>query len=236
MHSQRLSDLLKRDVPSDPMITGVTADSRRVDAGSLFVALPGTVQDGRAFIPQALARGAAAVLAPTDTPVGTAPVLVTAGDVRRAYALAARGFYGAQPKTSVAVTGTNGKTSVSTFCRQIWMALDLPAVNLGTTGVEGAWEAPLAHTTPEPVTLHRTLAAAAENGITHAAMEASSHGLAQRRLDGVHLQAAGFTNFTQDHLDYHHTFEAYFEAKMRLFDEVVDDDGVAVIWADGSEW
>ncbi|MDP3400570.1 MAG: Mur ligase domain-containing protein, partial [Brevundimonas sp.] len=111
MHSQRLSDLLKRDVPSDPMITGVTADSRRVDVGSLFVALPGTVQDGRAFIPQALARGAAAVLAPADTPVGTAPVLVTAGDVRRAYALAARGFYGAQPKTCVAVTGTNGKTS-----------------------------------------------------------------------------------------------------------------------------
>lgn len=134
MHSQRLSDLLKRDVPSDPMITGVTADSRRVDVGSLFVALPGTVQDGRAFIPQALARGAAAVLAPADTPVGTAPVLVTAGDVRRAYALAARGFYGAQPKTCVAVTGTNGKTSVATFCRQIWARMGLVSASLGTLG------------------------------------------------------------------------------------------------------
>jgi UDP-N-acetylmuramoyl-L-alanyl-D-glutamate--2,6-diaminopimelate ligase len=129
----------------------------------------------------------------------------------------------------VAVTGTNGKTSVASFVRQIWAELGHAAVNLGTTGVEGAWTAPLAHTTPEPITLHRCLSEAAENGVTHAAMEASSHGLEQRRLDGVHLAAAGFSNFTQDHLDYHETFEAYFAAKMGLFDRVLPQDGTAVI-------
>jgi UDP-N-acetylmuramoyl-L-alanyl-D-glutamate--2,6-diaminopimelate ligase len=129
----------------------------------------------------------------------------------------------------VAVTGTNGKTSVSTFTRQIWEALGYPGINIGTTGVEGAWSAPLHHTTPDPVTLHRVLAQAEAAGITHAAMEASSHGLDQRRLDGVVLHAAGFTNFTQDHLDYHHTFEAYFDAKMGLFIRVLSEDGVAVV-------
>ena len=129
----------------------------------------------------------------------------------------------------IAVTGTNGKTSVSTFVRQIWIEMGLAAVNLGTTGVEGAWTAPLAHTTPEPITLHRTLAEASANGITHAAMEASSHGLDQRRLDGVTLKAAGFTNFTQDHLDYHETFDAYFDAKAGLFSRVLPEDGTAVI-------
>ncbi|BDY16395.1 UDP-N-acetylmuramoyl-L-alanyl-D-glutamate--2,6-diaminopimelate ligase [Sulfitobacter pontiacus] len=129
----------------------------------------------------------------------------------------------------IAVTGTNGKTSVSTFVRQIWIEMGVAAVNLGTTGVEGAWTAPLAHTTPEPITLHRTLAEASANGITHAAMEASSHGLDQRRLDGVTLKAAGFTNFTQDHLDYHETFDAYFDAKAGLFSRVLPEDGTAVI-------
>jgi UDP-N-acetylmuramoyl-L-alanyl-D-glutamate--2,6-diaminopimelate ligase len=138
-------------------------------------------------------------------------------------------WFGAQPATMVAVTGTNGKTSVSTFVRQIWIEMGLSAVNLGTTGVEGAWTASLAHTTPEPITLHRALAEAAANGITHAAMEASSHGLDQRRLDGVTLKAAGFTNFTQDHLDYHATFEAYFDAKAGLFARVLPEDGTAVI-------
>ena len=131
----RLSDLLRRDVASDPVITGVTADSRKVAPGSLFVALPGTAADGRAFIPQALAQGAAAVLAPADTPESAAPVLVTSGDVRRAYALAARTFYGTQPKTCVAVTGTNGKTSVAAFCRQIWATMGHHSASMGTLGV-----------------------------------------------------------------------------------------------------
>ncbi|KIC13428.1 Mur ligase family protein, partial [Leisingera sp. ANG-DT] len=150
-------------------------------------------------------------------------------DPRQTLAYAAALWFGGQPQTVVAVTGTNGKTSVATFVRQIWSELGYEAVNMGTTGIEGAWSYPLAHTTPEPITLHRALAAAAEAGVTHAAMEASSHGLDQRRLDGVQLAAAGFTNFTQDHLDYHETFDAYFAAKAGLFRRVLPDEGVAVI-------
>ena len=155
--------------------------------------------------------------------------MVLTDDPRAALSRTSALWFGGQPDTMVAVTGTNGKTSVSTFVRQIWIEMELAAVNLGTTGVEGAWSAPLAHTTPEPITLHRTLAEAKSAGITHAAMEASSHGLDQRRLDGVILKAAGFTNFTQDHLDYHETFEAYFDAKAALFARVLPEEGVAVI-------
>jgi UDP-N-acetylmuramoyl-L-alanyl-D-glutamate--2,6-diaminopimelate ligase len=144
-------------------------------------------------------------------------------------ARAAALWFGAQPATMVAVTGTNGKTSVATFTRQIWMALGHAAINIGTTGVEGAWSAPSSHTTPDPITLHRMLSLAASEGVSHAAMEASSHGLDQRRMDGVRLKAAGFTNFTQDHLDYHKTFDAYFAAKAALFDRVLPEDGTAVI-------
>ena len=135
----------------------------------------------------------------------------------------------------MAVTGTNGKTSVASFCRQIWSELGLSAINLGTTGVQGAWSAPLTHTTPEPITLHWVLAQAATAGVTHGAMEASSHGLAQKRLDGVDLAVAGFTNFTQDHLDYHATFEAYFAAKSGLFDRVLGPQGWAVINIDDAK-
>ena len=155
--------------------------------------------------------------------------LIVAEDPRQTLAFAAALWFGAQPETMVAVTGTNGKTSVATFTRQIWERLGFDAVNLGTTGVEGAYSAPLHHTTPEPITLHRLLAKCEAAGVTHAAMEASSHGLAQRRLDGVRLMAAGFTNFTQDHLDYHATFDEYFAAKAGLFARVLSEDGVAVI-------
>jgi UDP-N-acetylmuramoyl-L-alanyl-D-glutamate--2,6-diaminopimelate ligase len=204
--------------------------------GCLFAAMPGVKVHGANYVETALAQGAAAVLTDArgvqiagDAIKAAGAALVVSDNPREALARAAALWFGAQPKTMIAVTGTNGKTSVSTFVRQIWTELDLAAVNLGTTGVEGAWSAPLAHTTPEPITLHRTLAQAAANGITHAAMEASSHGLDQRRLEGVTLQAAGFTNFTQDHLDYHETFEAYFAAKARLFTEVLGADGTAVI-------
>ncbi len=138
-----------------------------------------------------------------------------AEDPRAALAWAAALWFGAQPETMVAVTGTNGKTSVATFTRQIWIALGHAAINIGTTGVEGAWDAPSAHTTPDPITLHRLLADAAAAGVTHAAMEASSHGLDQRRLDGVRLKAAGFTNFTQDHLDYHEHVRGLFRRQGR---------------------
>lgn len=220
------------DVP----VTGLSVDSRSVKPGHLFAALPGTRLHGGEFIQYALRMGAAAVL--TDR-AGAAlaaaelaasdAALILAEDPRMALAFCAALWYGAQPATLVAVTGTNGKTSVASFTRQIWAQMGLEAANMGTTGVEGAFSAALGHTTPEPITLHRTLADMADAGVTHAAMEASSHGLAQRRLDGVRLAAAAFTNFSQDHLDYHADFDEYFDAKAGLFDRVLSEDGVAVI-------
>nr|WP_321254156.1 UDP-N-acetylmuramoyl-L-alanyl-D-glutamate--2,6-diaminopimelate ligase [uncultured Ruegeria sp.] len=235
--SKKLSQLaLTARGGANPDITGLAVDSREVKDGFLFAALPGTRVHGGEFIQFALRMGAVAIL--TDARgaeiaaselAASEAALIVVEDPRQALAGAAALWFGAQPQTIVAVTGTNGKTSVATFVRQIWTELGHAAVNLGTTGVEGAWTAPLAHTTPEPITLHRCLAAAAGDGVTHAAMEASSHGLEQRRLDGVQLAAAGFSNFTQDHLDYHETFEAYFAAKMGLFDRVLPQDGTAVV-------
>ena len=220
----------------NPPVTGISVDSRQVQPGTLFAAMPGSKVHGAEFIQYALRMGAVAVLTDAegatlaaDSLAQAEVALVVTDAPREALSRAAALWYGAQPQTMIAVTGTNGKTSVSTFVRQIWIEMGLAAVNLGTTGVEGAWTAPLAHTTPEPITLHRTLAEASANGITHAAMEASSHGLDQRRLDGVTLKAAGFTNFTQDHLDYHETFDAYFDAKAGLFSRVLPEDGTAVI-------
>ena len=220
----------------DPEITGLCVDSRDVRPGYLFAALPGTRVHGGEFIQYALRMGASAILtddagahiADAELAASGAALIVTE-DPRQALAYTAALWFGAQPATMVAVTGTNGKTSVAAFTRQIWAELGHDAINIGTTGVEGAWTAKLAHTTPEPVTLHRALAQAAQHGVTHGAMEASSHGLAQRRLDGVHLTAAGFTNFTQDHLDYHDTFEDYFTAKAGLFRRVLPEEGTAVI-------
>lgn len=220
----------------DAQVTGLAVDSREVKQGYLFAALPGTKVHGAEFVEYALRMGAVAVLTDSEGARIAAkeiadhdPAVIIAEDPRQALAYTAALWFSAQPELMVAVTGTNGKTSVANFTRQIWMALGHAAVNLGTTGVEGAFSALLAHTTPEPIILHRTLAECAANGVTHAAMEASSHGLAQRRLDGVHLRAAGFTNFTQDHLDYHETFEAYFEAKAGLFERVLPEEGAAVI-------
>lgn len=242
MSAVRLSDLLRRDVSSDPMITGVTADSRKVAPGSLFVALPGTAADGRAFIPQALSQGAAAVLAPSDTDAALAPVLVTSGDVRRAYAIAARSFYGAQPKTCVAVTGTNGKTSVAAFCRQIWAAIGLTSASMGTLGVlkqtgnvNQALTGP-GLTSPDAADAARLLADLATQGVTHLALEASSHGIDQRRLDGVTLKAAAFTNLTQDHLDYHGDMDSYRAAKLRLFETLLPRGRTAVLNADSDAY
>ncbi|HEY0601176.1 UDP-N-acetylmuramoyl-L-alanyl-D-glutamate--2,6-diaminopimelate ligase [Brevundimonas sp.] len=240
--AMKLSDLLRRDVPADPVITGVTADSRKVAPGSLFVALPGSAADGRAFIPQALSQGAAAVLAPADTQAAVAPVLVTSGDVRRAYAIAARSFYGRQPATCVAITGTNGKTSVAAFCRQIWASLGLSAASMGTLGVlkqtgnvNQALTGP-GLTSPDAADAARLLAELAAGGVTHLALEASSHGIDQRRLDGVTLKAAAFTNLTQDHLDYHGDMEAYRAAKLRLFETLLPRGRTAVLNADSDAY
>ena len=239
----RASDLgLTARAGRDPALSGLTADSRAVRAGMLFAALPGSAVHGASFIAAALDQGAAAVLTDaagarlaagllSDSEVA----LIVAEDPRAALACAAALWFGAQPETMVAVTGTNGKTSVATFTRQIWAALGHEAINIGTTGIEGAWTAPSSHTTPDAITLQKLLAAAARDGVTHAAMEASSHGLDQRRLDGVRLAAAGFTNLTQDHLDYHGTMEAYFDAKTQLFTRLLPEDGVAVVNLDGAK-
>lgn len=235
--AKTLSELaLTAQAGRDASVTGLAVDSRAVTAGVLFAALPGSVVHGAKFVPQALAKGAVAVLTDADGAeiaadalAGSDAALIIAEDPRQTLAMTAALWFGAQPDHIVAVTGTNGKTSIASFVRQIWIALGHKAVNLGTTGVEGAVSLPLAHTTPEPITLHRALAEAARQGVTHCAMEASSHGLDQRRLDGVHLRAAGFSNFSQDHLDYHETFDAYFAAKAALFRRVLPPDGTAVI-------
>ncbi len=234
-HTKSLAELgLTAQGGCEAQITGLTVDSRAVAQGNLFAALDGAVVHGIQFASKAIAAGAAAIL--TDAKgaslMGDLPddvALIVAEDPRQTLAQTASLWFGRHPDCVIAVTGTNGKTSVSTFARQIWEELGLSGVNLGTTGVEGAWTHPLSHTTPEPITLHRVMAEARAQGVTHVAMEASSHGLDQRRLDGVLVTAAGFTNFTQDHLDYHETFEAYFDAKMGLFTRVLSDGGVAVI-------
>jgi len=222
----------------DPMVTGISVDSRTVKPGHLFAALPGSAMHGAEFIPYALRMGAVAVL--TDR-AGAAmagdlgsTALVVAEDARSALAGAAALWFDVQPETVVAVTGTSGKTSVTNFTLQIWQALGLKAISLGTMGVQGDFTAKLAHTTPEPVTLHRVLAEAAAAGVTHAAMEASSHGLDQRRLDAVRLAAGAFTNFSQDHLDYHKDFDSYFAAKAILFDRLLDEGQPAIVNIDDS--
>ena len=216
-------------------ISGVTADSRHVAPGFLFAALPGVATDGARFIDDAVKAGAAAVLGPRSLPPGVAgyvPVL-RADDPRHELSKIAARFYSGQPDTVVGVTGTNGKTSVASFTRQIWKALGCNAASLGTTGVSAPYgEEKLAHTTPDPVEMHRQLARMAFHGVTHLALEASSHGLMQRRLDGVRFAAAAFTNLSRDHLDYHATVEEYFAAKMILFQELLGEGGVAVVNAD----
>jgi UDP-N-acetylmuramoyl-L-alanyl-D-glutamate--2,6-diaminopimelate ligase len=219
-----------------PDILGLTADSRAVRPGFLFAALPGVRSDGRAFIADAVAHGASAILAPegTDWPAGVPPrPLLTATDARRALAQMAAGFYGAQPATVVAVTGTNGKTSTVDFLRQIWTLAGRRAASLGTLGLKapGFPETP-SLTTPDPVKLHETMAELARGRVTHAALEASSHGLEQRRLDGLRIAAAGFSNLTRDHLDYHGDMQGYAEAKLRLFAALLEPGAAAVACAD----
>ena len=231
---RNLADLIRQPVSANPVITGVTCDSRKVGPGMLFAALPGAKADGRAFIASAVAQGAAAIIAPVGTVADTgAALLVTDAEPRRAYALAAAAFFARQPSVMAAVTGTNGKTSAVNFTRQIWTRLGHAAASLGTLGIDApGWPARPSLTTPDPADLHAALAELADAGIDHAAMEASSHGLDQFRLDGVRLQAAAFTNLTRDHLDYHGDMASYLAAKLRLFADLLPADGVAVVNAD----
>ena len=215
-------------------IKGITADSRQVKAGYLFAAIPGTQADGRDYIGAAIEAGASYILAPERTKVEGAE-RIESDNVRRDLALLAARYYGDQPETIVAVTGTNGKTSVADFTRQLWQALGVRAASIGTLGVLGINGDPVegvelsGATTPDPVGLMQVLARLSAQDYTHLAIEASSHGLDQHRLDGVRVDAAAFTNLTQDHLDYHGTMEAYQKAKMRLFSNLLIDCGFAVL-------
>lgn len=217
-------------------VLGLTADSREVRPGFLFAAFPGAKKDGRAFIDAAVNRGAVAVLAPRGTEIGgNAAVLVEDDNPRRCFAKMAAAFYGHQVGVIVGVTGTNGKSSTVNFCRQIWRSMDHAAASLGTIGLTAhlknnmGIERPATLTTPDPVVLHSEIAELEASGVTHLALEASSMGLHNYRLDGLRLTAAGFLNLTRDHLDDHGTMENYIDAKMRLFSELLPADGVAVI-------
>ena len=227
----------------DPEILGLTADSRTVQPGFLFAALPGSRQDGRSFAADAVTRGAVAILTDKVDALALPPgqrerisILTDANPPRRLALLAAR-FHGRQPRTIGAVTGTNGKTSVVHFTREIWTAIGRPAASLGTLGlVSPAGRRPGALTTPDPVALHRDLAELAGQGIEHAAIEASSHGLHQFRLDGLSVAAAAFTNLTRDHLDYHGDMAHYRAAKDRLFTALLSPGGYAVLNRDSDEF
>jgi UDP-N-acetylmuramoyl-L-alanyl-D-glutamate--2,6-diaminopimelate ligase len=232
MHLSELLDGVEVDEAlRDLDIAGVSADSREISEGFAFFAVPGFKGDGLTYANDAKARGARVVVSPRAADIGL-PLLVVP-DVRAALARAAARFYPRQPDVIVAVTGTSGKTSVVDFLRQIWSALGREAASLGTVGVvdrAGAHYGSL--TTPGPVALHQTLDGLAARSVTHLAMEASSLGIDQRRLDGVRLSAAGFTNFSRDHLDHHRNLDDYFNAKMRLFETLLAKGRTVVIDAD----
>lgn len=272
-----LIDLLRAapDVVEPPhapiTVTAITADSRKVTPGALFVALKGTKTDASQYIQEAITKGAVAVLCDSSPPLeggqtnavsrggyekdrsvpppnflteippplkGGA-VIIHSSNVRRSLSQLAAAFYAKQPQHIVAITGTDGKTSTADFYRQFWHHLGKPSASIGTLGVlegKGAALYPESQTTPDPVSLHKMLAEMAEQHIQHVAMEASSHGLDQYRLDGVRLEAAAFTNLTRDHLDYHQTDEAYFAAKLRLFSKVLPAGKTAVLNQDDARY
>ena len=236
----KLREILPPDAEIEPRhadldIGGVTADSRTVKKGDLFAAIAGGKTDGLRFVGPAIVGGAVAVLAERrlDAPLSDAVAFVRVGNARRALALIAAKFYPRQPRTIAAVTGTSGKTSVAAFTRQIWTALGYRAASIGTIGiVSPRGETYGALTTPDPVALHRSLDALVGEGVTHLAIEASSHGLDQYRLDGLRFAAGAFTNITRDHLDYHESFEAYLAAKLRLFEALLEPGRAAIIDVD----
>ncbi|MDE2029119.1 MAG: UDP-N-acetylmuramoyl-L-alanyl-D-glutamate--2,6-diaminopimelate ligase [Alphaproteobacteria bacterium] len=247
---------------ADIEVTGLTEDSRKVKPGCLFIATPGVKQDGRAFIDDAIKRGAVAVLLPKTlqdkeqpqsnnddiplplreglgegSPQASNISLLTAPDIRDATSALAAAFYPRQPETIAAVTGTSGKTSTAQFAREIWQALRHKSASIGTLGLVTAEETAYGSlTTPDAITLHRLLDECAEHDITHAVIEASSHGIELHRLDHVRLKAGGFTNLSRDHLDYHQTMEAYLAAKMGLFERILPEGAAAVLNADIPEY
>ncbi|ALE03615.1 UDP-N-acetylmuramoyl-L-alanyl-D-glutamate--2,6-diaminopimelate ligase [Bartonella ancashensis] len=215
-------------------VAGISVDSRQVLPGYVFVALRGNKGDGRNYISDAVKRGACAIVTDCDFMFSDLPIpVICVPDVRHSLAIAAARFYRKQPKVAVAVTGTSGKTSVVSFVRQIWQHVGLCAASIGTVGLVSPKRNDYSSlTTPDPVVLHRLLREISDEGVTHVALEASSHGLDQSRLDGVHLSAGAFTNLGRDHMDYHTCMEDYLHAKMRLFDTLLPQDAPALIAAD----
>ena len=219
----------------DVEVTGLTADSRQVKPGYVFAAMQGVVTDGRKYIPGAIEAGAVAVMG-EGLPAMSGATAVNVENARLALAQASARFYPQQPATMVAVTGTNGKSSTVDFLRQIWQSAGLKSASMGTLGAIGpSGHIDLGHTTPDPVAIHATLQALATDGVSHVAMEASSHGLAQYRLDAVELAGVAFTNLTQDHLDYHETMDEYRAAKLRLFSDLAPKGCPAVVNADSDQ-
>ncbi len=233
----RLREILPADAEiaagsADIEVGGITSDSRSVRPGDVFVAIAGGKADGLRFVAPALSGGAAAIIAdrPPQVPPPAGVAFVQVRNIRRALALAAAKFYPRQPPIIAAVTGTSGKTSVAAFTRQIWTSLGRQAASIGTIGVVSPrGEIYGSLTTPDPVALHRSIDQLARDGVTHLAIEASSHGLDQHRLDGLRIAAAGFTNITRDHLDYHPSFQDYLAAKLRLFEDLLEPAGTAVV-------
>ena len=213
-------------------VTGFAIDHRKVAPGTVFGAFRGSRFNGEDYIRDAVAAGAVAVVSRPEAPAPGA-LHIAAEEPRREFARLAAKFFRPFPRTIIAVTGTNGKTSSVELCRQLWRMAGHPSASIGTLGVTTADEQVVTGlTTPDIVTFLSNVAGLERMGITHAAFEASSHGLSQFRTEGLPVHAAAFTNFSRDHLDYHETMESYFEAKMRLFAEVVEADGAAVVWAD----
>jgi len=224
-----------QDSEADINITGLSADSREVKPGFVFFALQGVKGNGQAFIEQAIRQGAVAVVCEARPDKISAPVpFFERADARRLLALSAARFYPRQPPALMAVTGTSGKTSVVSFMRDIWNDTGFAGASIGTVGVFSPKRQDYGSlTTPDPVSLHHILQQLADEGVTHAALEASSHGLDQYRLDGVALTAAGFTNLGRDHMDYHDNVEDYFHAKMRLFDTLLPEKAPAIVFSEG---
>ncbi|SNS61897.1 UDP-N-acetylmuramoyl-L-alanyl-D-glutamate--2,6-diaminopimelate ligase [Sphingopyxis indica] len=230
----RLSALLDAPAQSDadPVVTGLAIDHRKVAPGTVFGAFPGARVNGEDFIPAAVEAGAIAIVARPEAKVEGA-VHVADANPRRAFARIAARFFHRFPATCVAVTGTNGKTSTVEMTRQLWRMAGFHAASIGTLGITTSIDsAATGLTTPDIVTFLGTMSGLAAEGVTHAAFEASSHGLDQYRTEGLPVRAAAFTNLSHDHLDYHGTMDAYLAAKLRLFAEVVEPGGAAVIWAD----
>src|ERR1700687_130965 len=231
----KLRDLFSDDAMIDPgaeavVVTGLAPESRAVKPGDLFFALAGLKTDGARFIDSAIASGAVAVAGDNPPPGERRVPFVITPNPRRALALAAAKFFPLQPATIAAVTGTSGKTSVAAFTRQIWQQIGHESASIGTIGLVSQKRTISGSlTTPDPIALHRQLDEIAHDGVTHLALEASSHGLDQYRLDGVRIAAGGFTNLSRDHMDYHPDVAHYLAAKLRLFRDLVAAEGAAVI-------